>query len=189
MDNKSYLQEHSKILNICNFEVLNEMFHEIKKNFDGDSNIFTCGNGGSAHTSEHAVTDWSKMSYILNNKKLHVYSLNSNGGILTAFANDIEYKDIFSEQLKIYGKKNDILLAISGSGNSKNILNAADLARSVGMKVFSFVGFDGGKLIKKSDSYFLVPSFDMQICEDIHLMAMHMIMKKLCNIKTILCEK
>jgi len=85
----------------------------------------------------------------------------------------------------VLGNKNDILFVISGSGNSENIIQAAKKAKELELKVISFVGFDGGRLKNLSDISFHVPSFDMQICEDIHLMAMHILMKKLCEIETI----
>lgn len=181
MKNNNYLNEHKHVLKKTNFNILDDIYGELKHITNSESKVLTCGNGGSAHTAEHMVTDWLKMSFLLTENKLNIMSLVSNIGIVSAYANDINYENIFSEQLKVLGNKNDILIAISGSGNSENILQAALKANELNLKVISFIGYNGGKLKDISDIVFHVPSFDMQICEDIHLTAMHMLMKKLCN--------
>ena len=183
--NNSYLNEHANVLNKTNFDILDNIYLVIKKIINSKYKILTCGNGGSAHTSEHMVTDWLKMTYIHTSHKLNISSLVSNIGMVSAYANDINFDYIFSEQLMVLGNKNDILFVISGSGNSENIIQAAKKAKELELKVISFVGFDGGRLKNLSDISFHVPSFDMQICEDIHLMAMHILMKKLCEIEMI----
>jgi D-sedoheptulose 7-phosphate isomerase len=100
---------------------------------------------------------------------------------ITAYSNDINYDHVFKGQLESILQKDDLLICISGSGNSKNVINAAEYANSIGANTLAIVGFDGGHLINKCKHSVHVPSFDMQICEDMHLMIGHMVMKNLCG--------
>lgn len=175
----SYINLHHKIFNkidkteiIKAFKLLDDYY--LKENF-----IFTCGNGGSAYAASHAITDWNKMANIIKKKKFKSISLCDNVGILTAYANDISYDKIFSGQLESLMTKNDLLLSISGSGNSKNVINAINYANSIGAKSLSLVGYDGGLVKKISTNCIHVPIDDMQICEDLHLSLIHLYMKKL----------
>ena len=105
----------------------------------------------------------------------------ANTVIITAYANDLSYDDVFSGQLKSLMKPDDLLILVSGSGNSPNVLKAAEFANSINASTIAVVGYDGGKLIDLCKHVFHVPIFDMQICEDIHLMFNHMVMKELCG--------
>ena len=108
-----------------------------------------------------------------------------NIGIVTAYANDISYEKVFSEQLKSLASAGDLLITISGSGDSKNILNAIETAKDMKLKTLGLLGFGGGKASKMVDCSVVVDSKDMQLCEDFHLMFGHMVMKKLCGIEVI----
>ena len=141
------------------------------------------GNGGSAHNASHFITDWAKMSNTEKSIKLKGMCLNDNIGMITAYANDINFEDIFTGQLKIYLQKDDLVIVVSGSGNSQNIINALDYANNNNATTLAFLGYDGGKAISIAQNHILVPSFDMQICEDIHLKIGHIIMKFLCDFK------
>jgi len=141
--------------------------------------VFIFGNGGSATTASHCSTDWVKMSNLSTGKKYKCYCLNDNVGLVTAYANDISYNEIFSGQLKALMEPNDLVIAISGSGNSKNTIHAMKTASEIGGTTLGIVGFDGGKLKDSCDHIVHIPSFDMQICEDIHLMFCQMVMKHL----------
>ena len=152
---------------------------------DTNRTVFICGNGGSAHNAEHYQTDWQKMIFLNTNKKLKIQVLTLNTGLISAYSNDIDFNSIFTEQLKVHTSENDLLITISGSGNSQNLINAVDFANDFNVNTFGILGYDGGKLISKCNSSILVPSFDMQICEDIHLMICHIVMKALGNFKLI----
>ena len=143
--------------------------------------IFTCGNGGSASTASHFVTDWGKMRWVNKKQKLKAMCLSDNIGMLTAYGNDLSYKSIFSEAVSNYGSKNDLLILISGSGNSENIIEAAQRAKNLGMSTISIVGFDGGKLKDLTDICVHYPVHDMQISEDLHLSFGHIVMKHICD--------
>lgn len=154
----------------------------IKNAYSEDRLVLTCGNGGSASTASHFVVDWNKMTQHYNGKSLRGLCLADNIGLITAYANDYSYDSIFSEQVKFYGKKGDLLIIVSGSGNSKNVLEAIDIANDIEMQTLALVGFSGGEAAKRARHKAHVPSNDMQICEDIHLMFGHMVMKVLCQI-------
>ena len=147
------------------------------------NNIFTMGNGGSAHNASHFITDWSKMASVTSGIKVRGFCLNDNNGLITAYSNDISFSDIFSGQLKYLMNKDDLVIAISGSGNSQNVLKAIEYANTNGATTMAFVGFDGGKLKNLAQNVIHVPSNDMQICEDIHLSIGHIIMKFLCTLE------
>ena len=178
---KNYLDTHREIFNSIDLDKAAECISVIKNKFDNENQIFTCGNGGSAHTANHMITDWNKMITLATGKLFRGYPLAANTGILTAYANDLSYDDVFSGQLKSLMKPDDLLILVSGSGNSPNVLKAAEFANSINASTIAVVGYDGGKLIDLCEYVFHVPIFDMQICEDIHLMFNHMVMKELCG--------
>lgn len=180
---ENYFLKHTEIFKKIDNASIYKAIKVVKEHYTSGKTIFTCGNGGSAYNASHYVTDWNKMLSVKKNKQIKTISLCDNLGIITAFGNDLSYENIFSGQLSSLIKKGDLLICVSGSGNSKNIINALKFAKKRKCKTLSFLGFDGGKAKKISDYCVHVPSFDMQICEDIHLMLGHMIMKSLLNDK------
>ncbi len=153
----------------------------IQYSFESGKKIITCGNGGSASTASHYITDWNKMVNLATGKKFRGVSLCDNVGLITAYGNDLSYDDVFAGQIDALMDEGDLLVAVSGSGNSPNVLKAVEAARRAGGKVLGVVGYDGGNLLPKCDHSVWVPSFDMQLCEDVHLMFGHMVMKTLCK--------
>lgn len=138
-----------------------------------DKNIFVFGNGGSAATASHFTQDMNKML------KIHVTCLNDNMATITAYANDVKYESVFELQLLRLMKLDDLVIGISCSGNSENVLNAIRYANSSGVATFALTGFNGGKLKKLADYSVHVPCDDMQICEDCHLIISHILIKLL----------
>ena len=179
---ENYFSKHVEVAKKINFESLNNASELIVSTFINGNNVFTCGNGGSAHTASHYITDWVKMAETISNLKLNGFSLCDNIGMITAFANDVEYDEIFVGQLKSYLRANDLVVAVSGSGNSNNVVRAVEYANEMNANTLAIVGYDGGKLKKIAKHSFHVPSFDMQICEDIHLKFGHIVMKQICNL-------
>ncbi|QNJ01745.1 SIS domain-containing protein [Synechococcus sp. PROS-U-1] len=151
--------------------------------WSNNQNVFLCGNGGSAANAIHIANDllYGVANYGSIEKKfgLKVESLTANSGILTCLANDTGYENIFSKQLEVKGSKNDVLIALSGSGNSKNIITAIHTANKIGIKTFAILGYDGGicKSIANHTIHFAVD--DMQIAEDVQLIVGHLCMKYL----------
>ena len=129
----------------------------------------------------HSITDWNKMVNLATGRKLRGISLCDNVGIVTAFANDIAYEEVFAGQLKAILEPNDLLIALSGSGHSANVVKAVEYASGAGATTLAVVGYDGGHSKRIARHVVWVPSFDMQLCEDVHLMFGHMVMKTLCG--------
>ena len=133
------------------------------------------GNGGSGSTASHMVCDILKGCSFKKEKRFKIMCLNDNIPTILAYSNDVSYEKIFEEQLKNYLNDGDILLAISGSGNSKNIINAVNYAKKNNFYVVGFTGYDGGMLKKLSDLSIDTNINDMQISEDIHVIVMHIL--------------
>lgn len=178
---ENYFNQHLELFSRIDVCSLSIAINLIDEKFQSGKKILTCGNGGSASTASHYITDWNKMVNLSTGKKFRGISLCDNVGLITAYGNDLSYEDVFSGQLSAIGDEGDLLIAISGSGNSRNVLNAVNYANINGIDVLAIVGYDGGELLQISKYAFHVPSFDMQLCEDIHLMFGHMVMKKLCG--------
>lgn len=140
--------------------------------------LFICGNGGSAGNAIHIANDFT---YGINphGLALDVEALPANSAVMTCLANDIGYQNVFSHQLKVKAQAGDILIVLSGSGNSDNIVNAIKQAKSMGVKTFAIVGYNGGQAKLLADSVIHVALDDMQIAEDIQVIVGHMVMKAL----------
>lgn len=154
-----------------------EIINAILEAGKNSKNIFIAGNGGSASTASHMACDLSKT--ILkgkdDNDRLRVYCLSDNIPSITAISNDWSYDDIFSEQLKNLLKEGDIVILISGSGNSKNIIKAAEYAKSKKATIIGFTGFDGGKLKSLADYGIHINIDDYGIVEDLHMVLDHIV--------------
>ncbi len=152
--------------------------------------IFLCGNGGSAGNAIHIANDFIYGTGACGKGEklpgLKVNALTSNPAVLTCLANDTGFENIFSYQLEVQADENDILIVLSGSGNSQNIVNALNVANSKGLKTFAILAFDGGKCIKiaKHPIHFAIN--DMQIAEDLQLIIGHLCMQWLSSKKNLL---
>jgi D-sedoheptulose 7-phosphate isomerase len=177
----NYLAAHQQLAKKLDADSFEKGINMIYSAFEEGRKIITCGNGGSASTASHYITDWNKMINLATGKKFRGISLCDNVGLITAYGNDMSYTDVFSGQIDSLMDNGDLLVAISGSGNSSNVIKAIDSARRAGGKVLGVVGYDGGKMMPMCDHSVWVKSFDMQLCEDIHLMFGHMVMKRICN--------
>jgi D-sedoheptulose 7-phosphate isomerase len=133
------------------------------------------GNGGSAALASHCACDLGKGTTTNGNRRFRVLALTDNIPLMTAWANDASYDDIFAEQLTPFIDKGDIALAISGSGNSPNVLKALLVARQAGAFTIGLTGFQGGKMKRLCDLCIIVPSDNMQVIEDLHVSVNHSI--------------
>lgn len=176
----NYFEAHRLLVEKIDRALLQASIEVVQSTFESGKKIITCGNGGSASTASHYITDWNKMVNLATGRKFRGVSLSDNMGLVTAYGNDLSYDEVFSGQLAAIGDEGDLLIAISGSGNSPNVLRAVEYANKYGLNTLGIVGYDGGKLLPMVKHAFLVPSFDMQLCEDMHLMFGHMVMKTLC---------
>jgi D-sedoheptulose 7-phosphate isomerase len=141
--------------------------------------VFLCGNGGSAANAMHIAND---LIYGIGKEVgggMKVTALPANGAVVTCLANDLGFETIFSQQLAVLGSRGDILIALSGSGNSPNILRAIETANAIGMETYAILGFSGGKAkaLARTAIHFAID--DMQIAEDLQMVVGHMLMKLL----------
>lgn len=176
-----YLAAHERLAPMLDRQAFQSGIDVVRAAFDAGRQIFTCGNGGSAHTASHMITDWSKMVTLATGRRFRGISLCDNVGLVTAFANDVAYDEIFAGQLKSLLDQGDLVVAISGSGNSPSVVKAVEYANAAGADTLAVVGYDGGALKRVAKHSVWVPSFDMQLCEDVHLLFCHMVMKALCE--------
>lgn len=135
--------------------------------------LYVIGNGGSASTATHMACDLSKGPTPKEKRGLVVWSLTDNPALTTAVANDISFDEVFSEPLRQRLRKNDVVLAISASGNSPNIVKGVEVAKSMGVPLIGMSGFGGGKLRELSDVIMHVESMDYGIVENVHLILNH----------------
>lgn len=180
---KKYLVDLQKILNSKEFEKVNFLGESLYLGWKKNKNLFLCGNGGSGANAIHLANDFLFGAGRKNKKGLRVEALTSNSAVITCLANDTGYDNIFSEQLKVKGQKGDILIALSGSGNSKNILNALKVANKMKIKTFAILGYSGGKAKKLAKYPIHFQINNMQISEDLQLIVGHICMKYLCTKK------
>ncbi len=154
----------------------------IEEAYDRGSNIYVCGNGGSALTASHFACDLNKGASGNLKKRFRVVPLTDSIATIMAYANDISYEDIFAEQLKNHLKKDDVVIGISGSGNSRNVLKAIEIAKKNGNITVGVTGFDGGRLRHLVSHSVNVNCNDMQISEDVHVILCHLTMKILMKV-------
>ena len=166
---QDYKENIKKALDIFEFD--QDILKTLKESAKNIQKIFVAGNGGSAALAIHYVCDFSKganKDWDTNTNRYKAICLSDNVGYMTAIANDTSYNEIFKQQLVNLATKNDILVLISSSGNSPNIIKAAEYAKEAGLIVVGITGFDGGKLKKLCD-YSAHVNFDSyEVCEDIH---------------------
>jgi D-sedoheptulose 7-phosphate isomerase len=133
--------------------------------------VFVIGNGGSAATASHIATDWAKTSERNGKRTLRCMSLVDNVPFMTAIANDLGYEEVFVRQLRTYLRRGDVVVMISGSGNSPNVVKAAKFAKKAGAVTVGMTGFSGGKLRRLVDMCLHVDSDQYGVIEDLHMAA------------------
>lgn len=179
-----YYEREINIIKNLNIDELNASMNAILDTYNNGGTIYVCGNGGSASTASHMQNDFNKGISEYTEKKFNFYCLNDNVSTMMAVANDIGYEEIFRFPLRNKITSKDLFIGISGSGNSKNVVNAAEYAKECGAKVVGITGYKGGKLKDIADFKMHVDECDMQIDEDIHMTFDHMMMKIFYNYLT-----
>ena len=181
-----YIELEKDVLSKLDVTAINKAMNLIILAYEGKHSIYIFGNGGSSSTASHWQNDFNKGISEYLDKKFHFQCLNDNIATIMAIANDISFDEVFRFQLRNRLEDGDIIIAISGSGNSKNIVNAVEYAKSCGNKIIGITGFSGGKLKEMCDISLHVPVMSMQVTEDIHMMFDHLIMSVFYKV---LCEK
>ncbi len=179
----SYLTHLSGMISQLDQSMVESAIALIKDHWNQKRKIIVCGNGGSALTASHYINDWNKMAYLATGKPFRGHCLSDNMGLMTSYSNDMSYADVYSEQLKNLMDPGDLVIAVSGSGNSENVVRALQYANANGGVTLAICGYDGGKVRKIAQHCLWIQSFDMQICEDLHFVFGHMVMKSLCGDK------
>lgn len=173
----SYLDGLKSVLADLDLECYEKIVLMIMDAYNNGAHIFIMGNGGSGATASHFACDINKGCCMDLERKFKVMCLNDNLPTLLALANDVSYDVVFEEQLKNFFVPGDLVIGISGSGNSENVLRAIRYARNGGGRTIGLSGFSGGRLSKEAETAFVAPVHDMQKVEDVHMIFVHMIMQ------------
>ena len=171
-----YLEMEKKTIESLNREELLSVVNAFLDVYEKEGTIYVFGNGGSASTASHMANDYNKgLNEFLDNNFIFVF-LYDNVATLMSIANDISYEEVFRMQLRGKLEEKDLVVGISGSGNSMNVINAISYAKEMGVKTVGLCGYEGGKLKALSDVVLHVNLNNMQIVEDIHLIFNHLLM-------------
>lgn len=176
---QNYLKELSSVFEQIRPEEFQDFLDELLEAYQRDSYIFIFGNGGSGSTASHFACDINKGVSFGRENRFKVISLNDNSPTIMAYANDVSYDDVFVEQLKNFMSRDDLVIAISGSGNSKNVVKAIEYANENKGKTFGICGYGGGELKRVCRKSLSIACTDMQKVEDIHVILVHCVMQYL----------
>ncbi len=177
--NHAYLSELQRVLGLLDKDSYEAILAKLTEVIRENKTIFLCGNGGSSTTASHMANDLGKLVASSLGIKVKALSLTADSAVLTTWANDRSYEQIFTEQLENLAQRGDVVICYSGSGRSMNVICAAAHAKLHGLCVVSFIGGDGGDLINHSHLSLVVPTHAMQHIEDVHLVISHMLCRDL----------
>lgn len=171
-----YINKEMEVIHSLDIDSINKVMNVLEEARLAGKRIFICGNGGSAATASHFCCDFNKGVSENLKVKYDFECLSDNIPMLLAVANDIGYEEVFRYPLKVKMKKGDILIGISGSGNSRNVVNAMKYAKEIGCTAIGIVGYSGGDVKKLADYCIHVNVDNMQIAEDVHMILDHLMM-------------
>ena len=178
---KIYLSRLTKQLDLLDTTQVDNAVKVIADAWQADRQIITLGNGGSSMTALHFINDWNKSIFMSTGKPFRGRSLVDNMGLVMSYGNDISFQDIFIEQLKNILQPGDLVIAISGSGNSENVIRAVSYANDNKGVTLGLCGYRGGKLKGLAQHVLWADVDDMQLSEDIHAIFGHIVMQRLCG--------
>ncbi len=173
---KDYIDDLRRVLGELSLTALAQFLELLKEAHQQDKQVFLIGNGGSAATASHMANDMVKGVAVYGGHGFRAHSLTDNVALFTAIANDHGYNQVFADQLTTLAKPRDLLIVISGSGNSPNILRALERASEMGLATVGLLGKGGGKAAGLVDLAIIVPSDDYGPIEDAHMMIDHLVM-------------
>jgi D-sedoheptulose 7-phosphate isomerase len=171
----SYFRGLGQVLERTDSLVVDQIADAIWHTYERARTVYLFGNGACAALASHFACDLGKGTIVGNHRRLRAVALTDNAPLMTAWANDSHYDEVFAEQLRNLVAEGDLVLAISASGNSPNVLRALDVARAAGARIVGLTGYQGGRLRGCCDLCLVVPSDNMQHIEDVHLSAAHAI--------------
>lgn len=181
MNPSDYMHTLVDVLEHSDFKSIDSAIAVIREGWLHGRQIITLGNGGSAMTALHYTTDWNKSVFMSTGKPFLGRSLVDNIGLVTAYGNDINYDDVFVAQLKNLLRPLDVVVAVSGSGNSENIIRAVDYCNKHDAITVGICGYRGGRLKNIAQYPVWVDKDDMQIVEDVHMVFGHMVLRALAD--------
>jgi D-sedoheptulose 7-phosphate isomerase len=171
---EAYFERLKSTLDRLSREELNAFMGLLVDALEGGKRVYVMGNGGSAATASHFAVDFNKGLSLGKARRFRFVCLNDNVPTLTAYANDVGYEEVFVEPLRNLLDAGDLVIAISGSGNSPNVLKAIEFANGAGAVTVGLTGFDGGRLKRIARHSVHVPIDDMQVVEDLHMVVDHL---------------
>ena len=174
-----YLTKLDNVIKMHDWTDVETLADALESNWRADRQVFLCGNGGSAGNAVHLANDFLYGIDKPAGRGLRVTALPANTAVLTCLANDVSYTEIYSQQLVALARNGDILIALSGSGNSPNIIRALEKGRELGLKTFAILGYSGGRCHDLADHPIHFAVDDMQIAEDLQMIVGHMAMQRL----------
>lgn len=174
---KDYFTRLKNVIDNLDIDEINTFMNVLFDAYKNEKQVIIMGNGGSATTASHFVVDMNKCVSYERDKRFKVISLADSISTMMSYANDVSYDEIFVEQLKNFLNEGDVVIGLSGSGNSKNVLKAIDYANKNGGITIGWTGYDGGQLKKISKYSVNANVDDMQLSEDIHLLLTHICMQ------------
>ena len=178
---KAYLSKLITLLESFDVEQVDNAVKVIADAWQAGSQIITLGNGGSSMTALHFINDWNKSIFMATGKPFRGRSLVDNMGLVMSYGNDVSFQDIFVEQIKNVLQAGDLVIAISGSGNSENVIRAVRYANENGAVTLGLCGYGGGKLKGLAQHVVWANINDMQLSEDMHAIFGHIVMQRLCG--------
>lgn len=172
---RDYAAALSRAIGGISDEAVTRVCRKVSEAAVSGKQILVVGNGGSAAIAEHLCCDWTKGTSAADHPVISSRSLTANSAVYSAIANDYGFERVFDTQIEFFGKAGDVLIAISSSGNSPNVINAVTRAKELGLYVAGFSGFAGGKLAEIADDSIYVNARNYGIVEDAHQAIMHII--------------
>lgn len=174
---RDYLKDTAAILESVPVDCLDRIYGIIRDAYLNDRQVIVMGNGGSAALASHFAVDLGKGTVAPGYRRFRVTSIVDNTPVMTAYANDFSYADVFSEQIRTLARRDDLVLGISTSGTSPNVIKGLEAGRQAGAITIAMTGFKGGKAIEVADVTLVIPSDDVQHIEDCHHLLCHLYMQ------------
>ena len=181
LSTKNYTEQLASAFGKIEVDIINHLASSLNAARAGKKNVFLCGNGGSAANANHWANDLIYGAGKTGRGGVRAHSLAANTSVIMCLANDTGYENVFSGQLVVLASPGDVLITLSGSGNSPNIVTALERANALEMETWALVGYDGGKALQLAKNVIHFPVNDMQIAEDLQMVVCHEITKILAS--------
>lgn len=176
---RAYLDGLKDVIDNIDLSQIAGLTKALAEAYENDRQVFVAGNGGSAATASHMASDLAKTALGKDldprRKRFRILALTDNIPLITAWGNDVSFDEVFGQQLLLFGRPGDLLVVITGSGNSPNILRAVDTAKRLQLKTFGLLGGSGGKVMSQLDGVVLIPHTEYGYIEDLHMVLDHLV--------------